>query len=111
MRTTRLPPSPPVRAALAELGAGLRTLRIRRRMPMTYAAERAGISRSTLHKIERGDPGVALGIYAGLLATYGLLDRLERLADPRWDPEGLRLARAHLPRRVRAPGATGSASP
>jgi hypothetical protein len=40
-------------------------------MPMSYAAERAGISRSTLHKVERGDPGVALGSYASLLATTG----------------------------------------
>jgi transcriptional regulator with XRE-family HTH domain len=109
MRTTRLPPTPAARAALAELGAGLRALRLMRRMPMTYAAERAGISRSTLHKIERGDPGVALGIYADLLATYGLLERLARLADPGRDREGLRLERAHLPRRVR-PSAHETAS-
>jgi hypothetical protein len=72
-------------------------------MPMSYAAERAGISRSTLHKVERGDPGVALGSCASLLATYGLLRRLEWLAEPGRDREALQLERAHLPQRVRAP--------
>lgn len=63
---------------------------------MAHAAERAAISRSTLHKVERGDPGVGLGVYATVLAGYGLLDRLEGLVQARWD-------RSHLPRRIRKP--------
>jgi len=27
-------------------------------------AERASVARATLHKLEKGDPGVAMGIYA-----------------------------------------------
>ena len=92
-----------VQDALVGCGVELRTLRLRRRLPMAYAAERAGISRSTLHKIERGDPGVALGSYARVLASYGMLDRIEHLADPRWDRTERELARSHLPVRVRRP--------
>ncbi len=93
-RNVRFPYPTPVTAALSQLGAGLRGLRAYRRMPLAYAADRALISRSTLHKVERGDPGVSLGIYASVLQRYGLLQRLESLVEAPWDP-------SRLPRRVR----------
>jgi hypothetical protein len=68
-----------------------------------YAAELARISRSTLHKLERGDPGVALGIYAEVLETYGILERLVSVTEARWDRVGLAFDEARLPRRVRGP--------
>jgi hypothetical protein len=74
-------------------------------MPMAYAADRAAISRSTLHKVERGDPGVGLGIYATVLQGYGMLERLEALVDARWDRAGLTLEESRLPRRIRKPEA------
>jgi hypothetical protein len=70
-------------------------------MPMAYAADRALISRSTLHKVERGDPGVSLGILATLLVGYGMLERLETLMDVRWDRIGLAKQDVRLPRRIR----------
>jgi hypothetical protein len=70
---------------------------------MAHAAERAAISRSTLHKVERGDPGVGLGVYATVLADYGLVQRLECLVDARWDRTGLALEESRLPRRIRTP--------
>jgi transcriptional regulator with XRE-family HTH domain len=81
MTKTRPPLLSPVAAALATLGADLKNLRLRRQMPMAYAAGRVAISRSTLYKIERGDPNVSLGIYTILLHSYGLLERVERLAE------------------------------
>jgi hypothetical protein len=70
-------------------------------MPMAYAADRALISRSTLHKVERGDPGVSLGTLATLLVGYGMLERFETLMDARWDRIGLAKQDARLPRRIR----------
>lgn len=102
MRKVRPPLPPTVLQALAELGADLRDLRRRRRIPMAAAADRALISRSTLHKIERGDPGVGLGVYAMVLQGYGMLGRLAGLAEARFDRQGLALETARLPRRIRA---------
>ena len=39
-------------------------------------AERAFISRSTLVRVEKGDPGVSMGIYASVLFVLGRADRL-----------------------------------
>jgi transcriptional regulator with XRE-family HTH domain len=97
------PPLPPrVTQALAKLGADLKNARRRRRMPMRHAADRALISRSTLHKIERGDPGVSLGVYATVLLGYGMIERLERLVDVRWDWIALTQEDDRLPRRIRS---------
>ena len=64
-------------------------------------AERAGISRTTLNKLEKGDPGVSMGTYATSLFILGLLDRLAELADVRHDELGLDLADELLPQRIR----------
>jgi transcriptional regulator with XRE-family HTH domain len=95
-RKVRLPLPPRVIEALARFGASLKNIRRRRRIPMAHAAGRAAISRSTLHKVERGDPGVGLGVYATVLADYGLVERLECLVDARWEE-------SRLPRRIRTP--------
>ena len=103
MRKVRPPLPSGVREALSELGAGLRDLRRRRRIPVAAAADRALISRSTLYKVERGDPGVSLGIYATVLQGYGMVERLAALAEARFDQTGLALETARLPRRIRPP--------
>jgi len=93
----------PVIRALRKLGKDIRDARRRRRMPVELVAERATISRVTLGKIERGDPGVALGNYAKTLFVLGLSDRLGMLADVREDPVGRELDEERLPQRVRLP--------
>jgi DNA-binding XRE family transcriptional regulator len=91
----------PVRHALRKLGRDLRDARRRRRIPVAIAAQRASISRTTLVKIEKGDPGVALGIYATVLFVMGMVGRLADLADPKNDAVGLQLEAEHLPQRIR----------
>lgn len=91
----------PVRRALRKLGHDLRDARRRRRIPLTIAAQRASISRMTLIKIEKGDAGVALGLYATVLFVMGMVDRLADLADPKTDSVGLRLEEENLPQRIR----------
>ena len=101
MRRVRPPLPPEVTEALARFGSGLGNLRRRRRIPTARAADRAAISRSTLYKVERGDPAVGLGIYAAVLQGYGLLEGLERVVDARRDRSGLALEESRLPRRIR----------
>lgn len=100
MRTT--PPLPlPAKRALTKLGADIRAARLRRRIPTTLMAERAFISRTTLGKVERGDPSVSLGVYATILFILGLSDRLSGLAEPSTDSRGLQLEEERLPQRIR----------
>src|SRR6266704_3257127 len=91
----------PARHALRKLGRDIRDARRRRRIPAAIAAQRASISRTTLVKIEKGDPGVAIGIYATVLFVLGMADRLGDLAAPKNDPVGLQLEEENLPQRIR----------
>jgi hypothetical protein len=93
----------PVTRALRKLGHDIRDARRRRRIPAEIAAARASISRTTLVKIEKGEPGVAIGSYAIVLFVLGLTDRLADLADPRNDEVGLQLEEEHLPQRISRP--------
>jgi transcriptional regulator with XRE-family HTH domain len=45
----------------ARLGELLARLRVARQIKQTDAAIRAGLSRNTAYRIERGDPGLAIG--------------------------------------------------
>ena len=104
VRTDRRQALPfPVRRALRKLGQDIRDARRRRRIPVAIMAQRASISRVTLHKIEQGQPGVAMSAYATVLFVLGMADRLADLADPRHDAVGLALEEEHLPQRIRRP--------
>lgn len=97
--TGRLPL--PVQRVLRKLGRDIRDARRRRRIPTTIMAERASVSRTTLNKVEKGDSGVSLGVYATVLFVLGLSDRIGDLADIRTDTVGLELAEDYLPQRIR----------
>lgn len=93
----------PVARTLRKLGQDIRDARRRRRIPVAVMAERASISRMTLSKVEKGDPGVSLGTYATVLFALGMADRLADIADPRHDVVGRQLEEEHLPQRIRLP--------
>lgn len=59
-------------AILADLGERLRLARLRREMSAETLASRASISRMTLHRVERGESGVALAIYVRIMAALDL---------------------------------------
>lgn len=65
---------------LALMGEQIKLARMRRKYPVQMIADRAGISRATLWKVEKGDPGVAIGIYAKVLKAIGLGDDIMLLA-------------------------------
>src|SRR5437763_2148818 len=94
----------PVKRALAKLGEDLSAARKRRRIPMAVMAERAFITRKTLGRVERGDPGVSLGIYASVLFVLGMVDRVAGLVDAATDRLGVVLEDEQLPRRIRRKG-------
>ena len=100
MRTN--PPMPlPVKRALTKLGDDIRTARLRRRISTALMSERVRVTRTTYRKVERGDAGVSMGIYATALFVLGLTQRLYDLADVRDDSVGLQLEEERLPKRIR----------
>ena len=92
----------PVLNALRKLGGDINDARRRRHLSMADLAERAFISRATLHKIERGSPSVSLGYYASALFILGLHHRLAEVADVRHDDFGLHIMQEKLPQRIRS---------
>lgn len=96
---TALPAS--ARRALKKLGSDISIARRRRQISTILMAERAFISRNTLAKVEAGDPGVSLGVYASVLFVLGLTDRLAVLADSAHDALGQALSEESLPQRIR----------
>ena len=97
----------PVRSALHKLGADIRDARRRRRIQTKLMAERAMISRTTLYKIEQGDPKVSMAHYATVLFGLGTIDRLRDIADIKHDEVGQMLDQGKLPQRIRLPSAYG----
>ena len=89
--------SPRLREESERLGA---RLRIARKVKQTDAALRSGLSRSTVYRLEKGDPGVALGQVLRYLEAIApgssLLDLLSET-----DPALLVLEARERTRRVR----------
>ncbi|MGF7232939.1 helix-turn-helix domain-containing protein [Arachidicoccus sp.] len=65
---------------LAEFGENIKLARLRRKLSAEQVAERANISRPTLHAIEKGMPGVAFGSYAQVLFVLNLEKDLLKVA-------------------------------
>jgi len=75
-----LPPA--ATQALRALGENLAIARIRRRESQRAWAKRLGISVPTLIRMERGDAGVSMGIYATALWLMGRVGALPTVAAP-----------------------------
>ena len=86
--------SPTLEDILKTVGENIKLARLRRKITATMLAERAGISRVTLRKVENGESSVTMAIYANVLFCLGLEKDLLRLAGD--DPLGRRLQDAEL---------------
>jgi transcriptional regulator with XRE-family HTH domain len=93
----------PVISALRKLGQDINHARRRRRITAQLMAQRAGLSRSTIGKIEKGDPTTSMGSYGAVLFVLGMEKRLSDLVDSIHDLVGRRLEDENLPQRVRIP--------
>lgn len=93
--------------ALARLGQNLRTARLRRAETETALAERIGVSRSTIVRLEKGDGGISAALLVEALLQFGFGDQVFALADPEQDRVGQRLDKIRRPQRGsrRAPAA------
>src|SRR4051812_41986971 len=87
-------PKPGARS-LTALGERLRRERKRQKVTAVAASEAAGLSRVTLHRIERGEASVAIGAWVAVADALGLaLDLVDTKAAPKSIavPHAIRLA-------------------
>jgi len=90
---------PAQKKLLIALGERLRLARLRRKLAVDIACERAGVSRMTLYRLEAGSPAVALGTLIRVLSVLSLEADLELIA--RDDRLGRLLQDQKLPARRR----------
>lgn len=86
---------------LEELGQNIKLARLRRKMSTEQLAERAGIGRMTLYKIEKGSPVVSMGNYMQVLFILGLEKDLMLIGAD--DPLGRKIQDAKLLVKQRSP--------
>ncbi|MBB4603500.1 transcriptional regulator with XRE-family HTH domain [Hymenobacter luteus] len=86
---------------LTQTGENIRLARLRRKLSAARVAERAAISRNTLHAIEQGASTVSMGAYLQVLFVLGLEKTLLQLAAD--DVLGRKLQDADLVVSARAP--------
>jgi hypothetical protein len=82
---------PATLAGLQKLGADLSVARLRRKESLASWSVRLGTSVPTLMRMEAGEPGVSIGIYATALWLIGRSGTLAELASPEHDRGALEL--------------------
>ena len=71
---------PKFQIIVEQLGENIKLARKRRKLTTIQVAERAGIDRSTLYQIEKGNPSVSMGAYFNVLRVFGLHEDFLKLA-------------------------------
>ena len=85
---TTTPPYP-VEQTIRQIGANLRTARLRRNLSIEQVAEIIGAGPRAIRAAEQGRVSTGVGVYIALLWAYDLLDPALELADPGKDETGL----------------------
>jgi DNA-binding XRE family transcriptional regulator len=98
---------PQVRRSLRQVADNLTTWRKLRGLTQAQLADRAGVHRDTISRLERGDGGVSLENVLRVLRGLGVIDGVTRALDPYESDVGRLRADEQLPRRVRTKRLTG----
>ena len=85
---TTTPPYP-VEQTIRQIGANLRTARLRRNLSIEQVAEKIGAGTRAIRAAENGMITTGVGVYIALLWAYDLLEPATELADPGKDDTGL----------------------
>lgn len=91
--------------SLAGLGERLQEARLRRNWTQKQAAAKAGLSESSVKKVEAGSPRITMGAYAALLDVFGMPNALDRVMAAGDDVLGEALGRSAVRQRARPKGA------
>lgn len=91
----------PVRRALRDIGGHVQAWRKLRGLTQAQVADRAGVDRKSVMRVERGDGAVSMEIVLRILHALGIVDGLVQVLDPYESDVGRMRADEQLPRRVR----------
>jgi transcriptional regulator with XRE-family HTH domain len=91
----------PVRRSLRELGGSVAAWRKLRGLTQNQVADRAGVDRKSVMRVERGDGAVSLDVTLRVLHVLGVLDPAVKALDPYETDVGRLRADEQLPARVR----------
>jgi transcriptional regulator with XRE-family HTH domain len=94
-------PPVPVARALRDVGGSVLAWRKLRGLTQAQLADRAGISRPTVRRLETGDGAISLENTLRILRALGILDALPRALDPYETDLGRLRSDEQLPQRVR----------
>ena len=89
--------------SLTQLGARLKEARLRRNWSQQQTAEKAGLSESSIKKVESGSPRITVGAYLSLLDVFGMPTALDKVLAAGSDTLGEALARSAARRRAGSP--------
>jgi len=89
--------------SLTNLGARLKEARLRRNWSQQQTAEKAGLSESSIKKVESGSPRITVSAYLSLLDVFGMPTAFDRVLAPGTDSLGEALARSATRRRAGSP--------
>lgn len=95
--------SEPARTRLSaeRIGMHLTTWRKLQSLTAEQVADRAGISRDTLRRLEKGETTVGIAVFLNVARVLGTLDRVVEALDPYETDVGRARADTTLPKRVR----------
>ena len=93
--------------SLVALGSRLKEARLLRNWTQADIAAKAGLSESSIRKVEAGSPHITVGAYAALLDVLGLPTAFDRVIAQGDDTLGEALGRNAIRKRARAPQASG----
>ena len=91
--------------SLVALGGRLKDARLLRNWTQADIAEKAGLSESSIRKVEAGSPHITVGAYLALLDVLGLPTAFDRVIAQGDDTLGEALGRNAMRKRARAPRA------
>ncbi len=98
---------PPIRRALSDVADSIAGWRKLRGLTQAQLADRAGVDRKTVMRLEQGNGGVSTENLLRVLRALGILDALPHALDPYESDVGRLRADEQLPRRVRPRRLTG----
>jgi len=95
--------------SLSQLGGRMKEARLRRNWTQAQTAEKAGLSESSVKKVEAGSARITVGAYLALLDIFGLATAFDQVMAPGDDTLGDALSRSATRQRARAPSSHNAA--